>query len=40
MDTKVKTKEVGISNDNRPKKERIGDYWNEELSHAPICKTI
>ena len=25
-----KTKEVDISNDNRPKMARIGDYWSEE----------
>ena len=30
MDTKVKTKETDISNDNRPKMARIGDYWSEE----------
>ena len=30
MDAKVKTKEVDISNDDRPKMARIGDYWNEE----------
>ena len=30
MDAKVKTKEVDISNDDRPKMPRIGDYWNEE----------
>ena len=30
MDTKIKTKEVDISNDDRPKMARIGDYWNEE----------
>ena len=30
MDAKVKMKEVDISNDNRPKMARIGDYWNEE----------
>ena len=27
---KIKTKEVDISNDNRPKMGRIGDYWREE----------
>ena len=30
MDAKVKTKEFGISNDERPKMARIGDYWSEE----------
>ena len=30
MDTKVKTKEVNISNDDQPKMERIGDYWDDE----------
>ena len=30
MDAKVKTKEIDISNDNRPKMEKIGDYWSEE----------
>ena len=30
MDTKVKTKEIDISNDNRPKMEIIGDYWSEK----------
>ena len=30
MDAKVKTKEIDISNDNRPKMARIGDYWSEE----------
>ena len=30
MDAKVKTKEIDISNDNRPKMENIGDYWSEE----------
>ena len=30
MDAKVKTKEIDISNDNRPKMERIGDYWSNE----------
>ena len=30
MDAKVKTKEVDISNDNRPKMEKNGDYWSEE----------
>ena len=30
MDVKVKTKEIDISNDNRPKMENIGDYWREE----------
>ena len=25
-----KTKEVDISNDDRPKLEKIGDYWNEQ----------
>ena len=30
MDAKVKTKEIDISNDNRPKMERIGDYWSKE----------
>ena len=30
MDTKYKTIEINISNDNRPKMERIDDYWWEE----------
>ena len=30
MDAKVKTKEIDISNDNRPKMENIGDCWSEE----------
>ena len=30
MDAKVKTKEINISNDDRPKMERIGDYLNED----------
>ena len=30
MGVKVKTKEIDISNDNRPKMVRIGDYWSEE----------
>ena len=30
MDAKVKTKEIDISNDNRPKMAKIGDYWSEE----------
>ena len=30
MDEKVKSKEIDISNDNRPKMEKIGDYWSEE----------
>ena len=30
MDVKVKTKEIDISNDIRPKMENIGDYWSEE----------
>ena len=30
MDAKVKTKEFDISNDERPKMVRIGDYWSEE----------
>ena len=30
MDAKVKMKEINISNDDRPKMARIGDYWNEE----------
>ena len=29
MDAKVKTKEVDISNDDRPKIAKIGDYCNE-----------
>ena len=29
MDAKVKTKEIDISNDNRPKMETIGDYWSK-----------
>ena len=29
LDAKVKTKEVDISNDHRPKIAKIGDYWNE-----------
>ena len=30
MDSKVKTKEFEISNHERPKMARIGDYWSEE----------
>ena len=30
MDAKFKLKEVGMSNDKKPKMEKIGDYWNEE----------
>ena len=30
MDAKVKTKEIDIFNDNRPKMAKIGDYWSEE----------
>ena len=30
LDAKFKTKESDISNDDRPKMEKIGDYWNEE----------
>ena len=30
MDAKVKTKQVDISNDNRPKMAKIGDYWSQE----------
>ena len=30
MLTKVKPKEIDISNYTRPKMERIGDYWSEE----------
>ena len=30
LDAKVKTKEVNISNDDRPKLAKIGDYWNEQ----------
>ena len=30
IDAKVKTKEVDISNDGRPKLAKIGDYWNEQ----------
>ena len=30
MDAKFKIKEVDVSNDDRPKIAKIGDYWNEE----------
>ena len=30
LDAKVKTKEFDISSDDRPKVEKIGDYWSEE----------
>ena len=30
LDEKVKTKEVDISNDDRPKIAKIGDYWSEQ----------
>ena len=30
LDNKIKTKEFDISNDDRPKMEKIGDYWSEE----------
>ena len=29
LDAKVKTREVDISNDDRPKMAKIGDYWSE-----------
>ena len=29
LDAKIKTREVDISNDDRPKIEKIGDYWSE-----------
>ena len=29
LDAKVKTREFDISNDDRPKMEKIGDYWSE-----------
>ena len=32
MDAKVKTKEIHISNDNRPKMAKIVDYWSEKKS--------
>ena len=30
LDAKVKIREFDISNDDRPKMAKIGDYWNEE----------
>ena len=30
LDAKVKTREFDISNDDRPKMEKIGDYWSED----------
>ena len=30
MDVEIKIKEVNISNDDKPKILKIGDYWNEE----------
>ena len=30
LDAKFKTKEFDISNDDRPKMAKIGDYWREE----------
>ena len=30
LDAKIKTKEFDISNDDRPKMEKNGEYWNEE----------
>ena len=36
MDEKFKTKEIDISNDDRPKMEKIGDYWNEEYATKSI----
>ena len=30
LDAKVKTKEFDISNDDRPKMAKIGDYWSKE----------
>ena len=30
MEEKIKTKEVDISNDDRPKLAKIGDYWTKE----------
>ena len=30
LDAKVKTKKIDISNDDRPKMAKTGDYWSEE----------
>jgi hypothetical protein len=30
MDVEIKTKEFNISNDDRPKMARVGDYWTEK----------
>ena len=30
LDARVKTREFDISNDDRPKMTKIGDYWSEE----------
>ena len=30
LKAKIKTGEFNISNDDRPKMEKIGDYWSEE----------
>ena len=36
LDAKIKTKEFDISNDERPKMARIGDYWSEEKMNQII----
>jgi hypothetical protein len=30
MNVEIKTKEFNISNDDRPKMARVGDYWSEK----------
>ena len=36
LDAKVKTRQVDISNDDRPKMAKIGDYWNEEQTTKAV----
>ena len=39
LHAKVKTKEFDISNDERPKMAKIGDYWSEEKT-TKIVNTL
>ena len=36
LDAKMKTKEFDISNDDRPKMAKIGDYWSEEQTNEIV----
>ena len=36
MDAKFKTIEINISNDNKTKMEKIGDYWSEEKTREIV----